>query len=64
MTILKVEEMNCDHCVNRIHNLLEELGMVHEVNLENKTVSIDGSADIIQKAIIELDDIGYTAVEK
>lgn len=64
MTILKVEEMNCDHCVNRIHNLLEELGMVHEVNLENKTVSIDGSADIIQKAIIELDDIGYTAVQK
>lgn len=64
MTILKVEEMNCDHCVNRIHNLLEELGMVHEVNLENKTVSIDGSADNIQKAIIELDDIGYTAVQK
>lgn len=64
MIILKVKEMSCNHCVGRIHNLLEEMGMKHEVNLENKTVSIDGDADCIQKAIEELDDIGFTAVQE
>lgn len=59
MTILNIKEMSCNHCVSRIHTLLEELGVAHSIQLENKTVTVDDAA--VNQVIDELDDIGFTA---
>ncbi len=61
MTILNIKEMSCNHCVQRINALLENLSIKHSISLEDKTVTIDGSLDEIKRAIEELDDIGFTA---
>lgn len=61
MTTLNIKEMSCNHCVQRIGALLDELGIKHTISLETKTVTIDGSEDVVAKAISELDDIGFTA---
>lgn len=60
MTVLNIKEMKCNHCVERIHNLLEELHVEHTVKLEDKTVTVtDDSA--VDHVVDELDDIGFTA---
>lgn len=64
MKILKVKEMSCQHCVERITKVLEAANINFEVSLETKTVKIDGDEEIIRKAVEELDDIGFTAVEE
>lgn len=61
MTTYKVEEMSCNHCVSRIHNALSEAEIVHEISLEDKTVSIDGCEKCQEKAVEILDDLGFTA---
>ena len=38
---IKVEDMHCGHCVSRIDNALNEVGIKHQINLEEKTVIID-----------------------
>lgn len=60
MTVLNIKEMKCNHCVERIHNLLEELQVTHTIDLESKTVTITDDA-MVNKVIDELDDIGFTA---
>ena len=60
MTILNIKEMSCNHCVDRIHTLLEGLGVAHSIQLENKTVTVDDDSAVNQ-VIDELDDIGFTA---
>ena len=64
MTTLKVEEMHCGKCVERITRVLNAAGLDFEVSLENKTVSINGCEDCVKTAIAELDDIGFTATEE
>ena len=61
MTILKVPEMHCNHCVGRITNALNEAGLKFEVSLENKTVTIDGCANCVKTAVSELEDLGFSA---
>lgn len=61
MTTLKVKEMSCNHCVERIGKALEAAEIKHTINLEEKTVTIDGCDNCVKKAISELDDIGFTA---
>lgn len=61
MTKLHVKEMSCNHCVGRIDKVLGEAGITHTVTLEDKSVTIEGDEAIVQKAIEELDDIGFTA---
>lgn len=61
MIKLYVEEMNCSHCVERIHKALEAIGVEHVIQLENKTVVIDGCENCAGKAIEKLDEIGFTA---
>lgn len=63
MAVLKVEDMACNMCVQKINQALESAGIGHEVSLENKTVTIDGDASVVKKAIEELDEIGFDAVE-
>lgn len=64
MTTLHVEEMSCNHCVQRIGALLDELGMKHTIDLAKKEVCIDAQEEQVEKAIDELDDIGFTATRK
>lgn len=59
MKILKVEDMHCEVCVKRISNALTEAGIEFEVDLKNKTVSVEESK--VEQAIEELDDLGFDA---
>jgi copper chaperone len=62
MTKLKVEEMSCSHCVASIGKALSEINIQHTIDLDSKSVTIEGSNEDVSKAIAELDDIGYTAI--
>lgn len=62
MTVLNIKEMKCNHCVDRIHKLLEELKVEHTIDLENKTVTVVDDSKVDQ-VIDELDDIGFTTVK-
>ncbi|WP_343210346.1 heavy-metal-associated domain-containing protein [Anaerolentibacter hominis] len=61
MTVLNVKEMACEHCVKRITDVLTAAGLKFEVNLADKTVSVDGDEAAVKLAISEMDDIGFTA---
>ncbi|MDD5934910.1 MAG: heavy-metal-associated domain-containing protein [Clostridiales bacterium] len=61
MTTLNIQEMKCNHCVQRINSLLDELNIKHSTSLDHKTVTIEGTKEDVNKAIEELDDIGFTA---
>ena len=61
MTVLNIKEMSCNHCVQRINTLLENLSIKHTISLDDKTVTIDGSQNEVNRVIEELDDIGLTA---
>lgn len=63
MSVLKVEEMHCEKCVERISRVLNEAGLDFSVNLAEKTVDVNGGAESVAKAISEMDDIGFEAVE-
>lgn len=62
MTILKVEDMHCEKCVERISRALTAAGIAYTVSLEERTVTIDGSGQTVKTAIEELDDLGFEAV--
>ncbi len=62
MTILKVPDMSCSHCVGRITKALEEEKLRFKVLLENKTVEIDGGEPEVEKAVAALDDAGYDSI--
>jgi copper chaperone CopZ len=61
MTVLSVPDMHCENCVNRITKALGNAGVIFTVSLKDKTVSVDGTEDKVQKAISELDDLGFSA---
>lgn len=62
MTTLKVEDMHCEKCVERINKVLDAADIKHSVCLADKTVTIDGCEHCVKTAVEELDDIGFTAV--
>jgi copper chaperone CopZ len=62
MTILKSEEISCNHCVARITKALNEAKIPNEVSLEKKTVCIDGDEAVVSQAVGILDDLGFSAV--
>ena len=64
MTTLKVNEMHCEKCVQRIKKALDAEGMGYTISLENKTVTIDGCAHCVKTAIGILDDLGFSAEAK
>ncbi len=57
MVEIKVEGMHCPMCVKRISEALKEAGIEAEVNLENKTVSVEESN--VEKAKEEIEDLGF-----
>lgn len=61
MTTLKVPDMHCEKCVERITNALNREGMTFKVSLPDKTVSVEGEKAVVDKAVEALDDIGFEA---
>lgn len=61
MKVLQVPEMHCMNCVNRINKAMEEEGIAHQVNLEEKTVAVDEGK--VKEAVELLDDLGFSAEE-
>ena len=56
---IKVEDMHCQKCVERITNALNETGIKFSVNLETKTVEVDGCEHCLKTALQELEDLGF-----
>lgn len=63
MTKFKCEEMMCGHCVSRIDTALTDAQIEHSVDLDSKTVTIEGCENCAAKAAEILDDLGYTPVK-
>lgn len=63
MKVLKAEDMHCNKCVERIDKALNAADIKHEINLEEKTVSIDGCDSCLKKAVEILDDLGFETTE-
>ena len=59
MTTINVEGMHCEKCVERITKAMEEAELDFKVNLENKTVVIDGCETCVKNALEILDDLGF-----
>lgn len=63
MKKFKCEEMMCNHCVSRIDMALTEAKIDHTIELESKTVTIEGCEQCEKSAVQILDDLGYTPIE-
>ena len=63
MRILKVEDMHCEKCVERITKAMTAEGLDFQISLADKTVSVDGCDYCVGKAIEVLDDLGFDAAE-
>lgn len=59
MTTLKVEEMHCEKCVERISKAFDKAGLVYEVHLAEKTVTVDGCGQCVATAKELLEDLGF-----
>ncbi len=57
---IKVPDMHCENCVKRINNALREAEINFSVDLENKTVTVDGCEHCLATALTELEDLGFT----
>lgn len=62
MTIIKAEDMHCGKCVERITKAMTEAGLDFQVNLDDKTVTIDGCDHCVKSALEILDDLGFDGV--
>lgn len=62
MTVVKVADMHCEKCVERITKLLTEEGLNFSVNLANKEVIINGCQHCVKTALEALDDLGFEGV--
>lgn len=65
-SVINVEGMSCQHCVNAITNGVGGLEGVKEVkvSLENKTVLVDYNSDkvTLDKIKAEIEDQGYDVI--
>ena len=60
MFTISVPDMMCQNCVKRITNALSEAELNFSVELENKTVTIDGCQHCLKTAMEALEDLGFT----
>ncbi len=61
MATLSVPDMHCQKCVERITKALTAAALDFSVNLDEKTVTINGNPAQVAKAVMELDDLGFSA---
>lgn len=59
MTILNVPDIHCNKCLERISNALTREKITFNVNLQFKTVAVDGDDTAVKRAIEVLDDLGF-----
>lgn len=59
MEIIKVADMHCEKCVERITKAMEKAEIKATVSLEEKTVTIDGCDNCVKTAMEILDDLGF-----
>ena len=62
MTVIKVADMQCEKCVERITKLLTEEGLDFTVSLADKSVTINGCQHCVKTALEALDDLGFEGV--
>ena len=62
MKVIKVADMHCEKCVERITKILTEEGLSFSVNLAEKTVTIDGCEHCLRTALEALDDLGFEGI--
>ncbi len=60
MMLIRVPDMHCQKCVERITKALINAGFDIKVDLETKLVTINGETIDESKAIAELEDLGFT----
>ena len=60
MKVLSVD-MHCEMCVKRVTKALNEQNLDFSVSLADKTVTVNGSDEDVQKAVKALDTIGFEA---
>ena len=60
MFTISVPDMMCQNCVKRITNALNEAELKFSVELESRTVTIDGCQHCLKTAMEELEDLGFT----
>ena len=56
---IKVKDMHCQKCVQRINNALNEAGIKFEISLDSKIVTVDGCEHCLKTALAELEDLGF-----
>jgi copper chaperone CopZ len=61
MTILKVPDMHCEKCVERITKALNAENLQFRVSLQEKTVTVEGGEPQVQAAKKALEDLGFEA---
>lgn len=59
MTVIKVEGMHCEKCVERIEKAMNEAGLDYKASLADKNVRIDGCEHCVKTAMEILDDLGF-----
>lgn len=59
MEIIKVADMHCEKCVERITKAMEKAEIKVTVSLEEKTVTVDGCDNCVKTATEILDDLGF-----
>ena len=62
MAVIKVNNMHCEKCVERITKLLSEEGLDFTVSLADKTVTINGCQHCVKTALEALDDLGFEGI--
>lgn len=63
MTVLKAEDMHCEKCVERITKAMKAAELDFQVNLADKTVTINGCEHCVAAAKEIMDDLGFDTVE-
>lgn len=55
-----VSDIHCIKCVERIEKALSATGINFSVDLERKTVTVDGCEHCLKTAVSEIEDLGFT----
>ncbi len=60
---IRVHDMHCERCAERITNALNQTGINFSVDLKEKTVAVDGCNHCLKTALSELEDLGFAPEE-
>ena len=55
-----VPDMHCIKCAERIKNAFSLINLSIDIDLDEKTVTINGSEENLKTALSELEDLGFS----